>query len=222
MVGASTTWILLLLASIPTRRCRPTSECLSCGRQLYQCRSPRCQIRSLRPVEYHFTEPASTMLTSLEQSLRGQTLIETMGLTADQIYSTMSYQLGTLGAVRTEYVDVRGWDFAGKSLWASSTFYGGQASMANFADATLTGATFNNATLTSAVFAGATAPNARFETPTLRGPGNFEMANASSATFRNANLSSASLQRQSGKRKLPGGDTRWGQLCKCDHSRGSI
>ncbi len=67
------------------------------------------------------------------------------GFSAEQLYSTASYQSKTLQYVSFEYNDLEGWNFSGQNL-----------TRANFSISSLINADFRNANLTNAIFG---APN---------------------------------------------------------------
>jgi uncharacterized protein YjbI with pentapeptide repeats len=68
--------------------------------------------------------------------------VTSKGFTADQLYSTASYQTHDLAAINLGYNNLSGWNFAGQNL-----------ANAQFARAVLTGANFRLANLTNANFA---------------------------------------------------------------------
>jgi uncharacterized protein YjbI with pentapeptide repeats len=71
------------------------------------------------------------------------------GFTADQLYSTASYQAHDLTRVGLGHNDLSGWSFAGQDL-SYANFEGATLIGANFSRANLTNATFTNAVLTGA------------------------------------------------------------------------
>ncbi len=113
------------------------------------------------------------------------------GFTAEQFYSTASYQDAELYGVWLSSNDLSGWDFSGMNLVIAG-FHRATLTSANFAGANLTGADFPHATLVSADFAGATLSGASFHYATLTSA-NLAGANVRSADFREASLTSVNF-----------------------------
>jgi uncharacterized protein YjbI with pentapeptide repeats len=80
------------------------------------------------------------------------------GFTADQLYSTASYQARDLTRIGLGYNDMSDWDFADQNL-----------RYANFEGATLTGADLSRANLTNAIFTNAALTGADFNAADARG-----------------------------------------------------
>jgi len=102
--------------------------------------------------------------------IRGAKLPEatTRGFTADQFYSTASYQSGDLSRIALSNNDLTGWDFSGKNL-SGVGFSDANVTGANFSGANLTGAWYTYATLVGANFTGADISRAGFDDTTKRG-----------------------------------------------------
>jgi uncharacterized protein YjbI with pentapeptide repeats len=95
------------------------------------------------------------------------------GFTADQLYSTASYQQGDLRGVYLGANDLTGWDFAGKDL-----------SGASFREETLTGADFTDAVVKGADFEQSTG----FTAEQLYSTASYKQGDLSGTSFRDANL----------------------------------
>jgi uncharacterized protein YjbI with pentapeptide repeats len=112
------------------------------------------------------------------------------GFTAQQLYSTASYQARNLGGIWMIANNLSGWNFAGQDLrnaWLSGTL-----TNANLTNANLTSACLDYSTLTSANFASANLSNANLNTAMLTNA-NLTNANLSSATLNTAMLTNANL-----------------------------
>jgi len=75
--------------------------------------------------------------------VRGATFSRTRGFTADQIYSTASYQAKDLQGVWLGGIDLTGWDFSEQNLTGAG-FAEANLSNANFAGAVVTNTSFND------------------------------------------------------------------------------
>jgi len=114
------------------------------------------------------------------------------GFTAEQLYSTASYQSGDLYRIDLSYNDLSGWDFVDKALRFAS-FREAILSDANFRGADLSGGHFSGATLTNAAFSGARIARADFVDTTTRG---FVAAQLySTASYQEGDLSWINLTR---------------------------
>ncbi len=98
----------------------------------------------------------------------------TNGFTAEQLYSTASYQTKNLSDVELMDNELIGWDFGEQKL-ANATFYRSDLTGANFGSADLPDAGFNDANLLNANLEGANLTDASFSRAILN---NANLANA--------------------------------------------
>ncbi len=89
-------------------------------------------------------------------------------LSADQLYSTASYQQGDLTGISLKYRDLTSWNFAAQRL-DGAALVGSDLANANFAQADLRGADLSGAKWNGAVLNGAELQGANFSEATQRG-----------------------------------------------------
>lgn len=93
--------------------------------------------------------------------VRGASFYEAVGLTAEQLYSTSSYQMGDLTSLSLYGLDLTGWNFATQNLTDGGFVYATMTG-ADLSDANLGGANFISATLSAAKFTNANVSGANF------------------------------------------------------------
>jgi uncharacterized protein YjbI with pentapeptide repeats len=102
-------------------------------------------------------------------------------LTAQQLYSTATYQSSDLTGINFSNDDLTGWNFAGKTI-----------TNVNFTGATLAGVNFSGQYLPNASFSGVNLTGVNFQYAYLPGA-NFANATMTDGNLQNANLGNASL-----------------------------
>jgi uncharacterized protein YjbI with pentapeptide repeats len=131
-----------------------------------------------------------TSATLTGATITGAILFGARDLTAEQFYSTGSYQLKNLTAVSFGTNDLTGWNFASQNLF-SAFFSGGNLTSVDFTSANLTATNLGTATLTSATFTGAHITRANLSETT---PQNFTPAQLySTASYQGKDLSGVDL-----------------------------
>jgi uncharacterized protein YjbI with pentapeptide repeats len=106
----------------------------------------------------------------------------TIGFTADQLYSTASYQAKRLGAIHLVNLDVLGWNFAGQDL-RNAVFSGTDVRNSDLSGANLAGGDFPASSFAFSNLSGANLTDANFSTYTHAVGANFRGANLTGTNF---------------------------------------
>jgi uncharacterized protein YjbI with pentapeptide repeats len=115
-----------------------------------------------------------------------------LGFTAQQLYSTASYQNGNLYAIQLSGNNLSGWNFAGQNLSGFADLSASNMTNANFHNANLYYAGLSSGNLTNADLSGANLICTEFQDADLTGA-NLAGATISATRFGHSNLSAPQL-----------------------------